>query len=251
MKTRLMAMAYVLVTYGVAAANHVASADGCATLRAALATPITPLPRKTLTQAEKTAVDQRRACIKGYSAGFPGGKEAFLTADAATLRDDLRHVEQLFAYAAKNDLASPAAEALDPSGNRTAHILGGWDREQVLLWGGFFYMRRLYEEEQLDALLDQVNRIRSTFGIRVTQLSYWDDADEATYFSTASLRDMLRLLELNMAAVRELSAPPAQQRAAGERLAGMFVAERQALSPFFKVVRDPSDHILQLCSASE
>jgi len=62
---------------------------------------------------------------------------------------------------------------------------------------------------------------------------------------------MLRLLELNAVSAAALTAAPAQQHATANHLAGIFVPERRALSPFFGVVRDPSDYIVQLCRASE
>jgi len=174
MKTRIIVL-YVLAAYGIVATSTVASADACATLRAALATPVPKLPYRTLTKPERAVVTRERASLRSCGDGFPGGEEAFLKADAVSLRKDLRNIERLFAYAANNDLAWRTARALDPSGRRTAHIRGGWDKEQVLLLGGFFYMRRLYEEEQLGASSNELNRVRGRFGIGASQLSYWDE----------------------------------------------------------------------------
>jgi hypothetical protein len=179
-----------------------------------------------------------RACLKSYSDGFPGGEEAFLKADSETLRKDLDHVDGLFTqYAAAGNFAKGAGN--EPDQHRKTHIELGWDREQVLLWGNFYYIRRLFEEGKFKQVLVEVTRVRKTFSLEVRPLASWDKLEEATYFSKQSLRNLISTMDYRAQAKLPTTTT------ARVILADDFIAKRDALKPFFKMTGDPTREMLK------
>jgi len=232
------------------------AANSCSRLRAERSNPLPTLPERKLSTSEVKEVERTRACLKSYSSGFPGGEQAFLLAPSSAVRTDLATMEQLFAK--REPIRVPktrdelhAIKKLDPQFERKWNIQGGWDRQQVLLWGHFFYARTLYTEGELEEFQQERRRIEEAFGpITVTRLSEWDSADNATYYSKASLRNMIRLLEYSVDALqiqRDPTLTRAKKRQAANKLAGLFNADRLALSPYFSVAGDPTEAILAAC----
>src|ERR1700722_10897036 len=189
-------------------------------------------PALTLSPTDVSNKTLERACLKSYGSGFPGGEEAFLKADSYSLRKDLDHLEKLFqSEGPKTSLPS----GKDPDYSRKAHILVGWDRDQVLLWGNFFYIRRLSDESKFREVVTEAARVRRTLGLDVHPLKHWDNLEGATYFSKQSLRNMIVILEYQ-ARSRTLG----NDEASRAKLAEEFIANRDALKPFFDFAGDPT-----------
>jgi hypothetical protein len=194
-------------------------------------------PTLKLSQSALDSGSMTRACLKSYSSGFPGGEGAFLKANSQSLRSDLDHLQSLF----KEVKASEKLPSNnDPDEVRRLHILLGWDREQVLLWGNFFYIRRLAEEGNYSAVVAEVARVRRTFGLEVHPLKTWDQLEEVTYFSKQSLKNMITILEFE-ARVKVI----APDDIARTTLAESFISNRDALKPFFGITGDPTREIVE------
>jgi hypothetical protein len=195
-------------------------------------------PMLNLTEGQLEKGTFERACLKSYSSGFPGGEKAFLNADSESLRRDLDHVEALFSQFATQG-KFPKSVKDDPDEQRKLHIELGWDRQQVLLWGNFFYIRRLYEEADFERAIAEAVRVRGTFGLEIHPLTTWDKLEEATYFSKQALRNMIAIIEYRSQAKLSLDS------SARTKLAEDFIPNRDALKPFFKTTGDPTADILR------
>ncbi len=190
-----------------------------------------------LTVDEKVKGMFTRACLKSYSAGFPGGEDAFLKADSDSIRKDLKLVTGLFdQYKGGQKFAEVKT---DPNYLRKEHIELGWDRNQVLLWGNFFYMLRLYKEGQYEKVLSMADEIKRTYGLTVKPLASWDDLEEKTYYSKQSLKNIIALIVYRAHAQLDTDDSAAQIS-----LAKSFIADRDALRPFLDTYGDPTTEIL-------
>ena len=190
-------------------------------------------------QSDLSNTTLERACLKSYSSGFPGGEEAFLKADSYSLRKDLDHLQILFKSVEGGGKPSlPSTK--DRDYDRKIHILVGWDRDQVLLWGNFFYIRRLFAEEKFKEVVAEAGRVRKTLGLDVHSLKNWDQLEGATYFSKQSLRNMIVILEY-----QALSRTIGSDEVSRTKLAEDFIANRDALKPYFDFTGDPTKEILE------
>jgi len=123
---------------------------------------------------------------------------------------------------------------------RKLHIAAGWDREEVLLWGNFFYIRRLFAEDAFGDALKEVARVREKFGLEVRPLAHWDQLEQATCYSKQALRNMISVIEYRARAKLDVNDPEAKIR-----LAEAFILDRDSLKPFFGVTGDPTISIIQ------
>jgi hypothetical protein len=195
-------------------------------------------PLRALTVDEQVKGQFERACRKTYSSGFPGGDEAFLHANSQSLRMDLDHVKALFKL--PSSALDPRANSKDdPDHLRKLHISLGWDREQVLLWGDYFYIRRLFEENKIEEMQAEIDKIRNTFGLVIVPLDHWDILEQKTYYSKQALKNIIATFEYR-AQIRLHSEDPD----ATAKLAVSYMHDRRALRPFFDVTGDPTAEIL-------
>ena len=193
---------------------------------------------KELTVDEQVKIEMTRACLKSYSSGFPGGEEAFLKADSKSLRKDLDNVEELFKQYKGG--AKFAGDKSDSQHTRKLHIELGWDREQVLLWGNYFYIFCLYREGNYERVVSEVERVRKTFGLSVRPLTSWDDQEQLTYYSRQSLRNLIALIDYR--AQNRMDADDSDLQI---KLAKDFIAARPAFLPFLKEDNDPTAEIIR------
>jgi hypothetical protein len=130
-------------------------------------------------------------------------------------------------------------EATKEDEMRNLKITTGWDREQVLLWGSFFYIRKLYSEGDFSTASTEIAKVREQYGLVVKPLEHWDKAEEATYFSSQSLKNMIAIVDLRIRA-KALGNDPKSFSEIGKE----FIGERDALKPFFKLAGDPTPEIV-------
>ncbi len=205
----------------------------CASLDKRSPEPDTLLPVVHLDQAQDDRIKRERACLKSYS--YPGGEEALVNASSAQVRDDLKHLTTLFdSYSKLNIKTLPENDQL-----RVIRIEMGWQREQVLLWGNMFYIRKLYTEEKYATILKEVERIRNEFGLDVAPLKKWDDADDATYYSVQTLRNMIATFEF--AAKGHLLSNSGPER---QQLVASYLKDEPALVPTFAFSVNPGKAVL-------
>lgn len=189
------------------------------------------LPTKKLTDTEITLIERQRACLKGYS--YPGGEEALLKATPAELKADLVHLQWLFD-------SHPQFGALSKNDQlRALRIEMGWNREQVLLWGNFFYLRQLSNDEQYETVIQEAERIRKDFGLTVQPLKVWDAADANTYFSPQTLRNMISALEYD--AKGHVMPKSGSQR---DALVKEYLIDEAALRPTMEFTGNPGESVL-------
>jgi hypothetical protein len=220
-------------------------------------------PLDTLTNAELTRLVDTRACLKSYSQDFPGGEDAFIKADSAAVKADLGTVRNLFDQAqlgptglVRRDFATIEALTLgkpiykfpinnvDPQRHRKSHINDGWNREQVLLWGNYFLTIILYKEGRYEEVVKEASSIRSEFGLNVVPITHWDGAEDATYYSPATLRNLIAISDY--AAKAKLLGRNKQKsgRKSADMLTEDFLKNRDALAPLFQLGIDPTDDML-------
>jgi len=220
-----------------------------------------------LPDTERKRIRAQRACLRGYSWGFPGGESAFLKADSDALRIDLDHLTDLFdryqqavtlpaatfplkegpfsraalLESAKVPLFKRLANGDPCDERRVEEMSEGWDKTQVLLWGNWFYIRTLNHEEQYAKALQEIDRVRSSFGLELVPLHTWDKAEDATYFSPQTLRNMILILEY-----RAKAAVYAHDQLSVTNNAKDFLLHRYELSPHFEMTGgDPTRFILK------
>jgi hypothetical protein len=223
------------------AAGQRNEAEGCSALSNTEAAGPPQAEEVQLSPSELAFLKTRRACLKTYSSGFPGGEGALLKARASELRADLATVEHLF-----DSKVNPLHES-DLQYKRRLHILGGWDRDQVLLWGNYYYLRRLYEEGQFSRIHAELARLHSRFGLDDMTPPRWDAAEYNTYFSKEALRGMIRLLDLQVRATEALAKSDSPHVRVANNLAAELLAQGAAMAPFFKFAPNPAEDILKLC----
>jgi hypothetical protein len=104
-------------------------------------------------------------------------------------------------------------------------IQAGWNREQVLLFGNFMLIRALNIETQYDQALAEVARIRKEFGLKIVPPTSWDRAQQATYFSSQALRNIIVAMEYK--AKGSLVPPSGPER---DELVKSYLADEPALA---------------------
>jgi hypothetical protein len=196
------------------------------------------LPVVNLTESQLESIRMTRACLKGYA--YPGGEEALLKASSSEIRDDVVHLKELFDKRSELKISTlPENDKL-----RVVKMELGWNREQVLLWGNWAYMRQLDSEEKFEAVLKEAERIRGEFGLNVVPLKHWDAADQNTYFSPQTLRNMIAAFEYS--AKGHLTAESGPERTA---LVKAYLVDQPALAPTMTFTGNPGDSVLApVCS---
>jgi hypothetical protein len=96
------------------------------------------------------------------------------------------------------------------------------------------------EESKFEKVVTEVARVRRTFGLDVRPLEKWDQLESATYFSEQSLRNMITILEYQARSKTIKADEPSRAE-----LAEHFIADRDALKPFFDFTGDPTKEILE------
>lgn len=223
------------------------------------------LPTTKLSDADFDHISDRRVCLKSYAIGFPGGEPALVTAKSTALKADLQHLHSLFDKA-KHTIVTDAqmmAVMLELAPQRDAEfqqlneknrdivrlieIQKGHDREQMILWGNNFYLRQLYREGKHNEVLHEIAELKKEFNLQVAPLKIWDNADEATFFSTQALKNMIAITEFKAKA--ELAKKDKNQ---AKQVLEEFGRERNALVHLFAYMKDdPTEHIRQTyCSSA-
>jgi hypothetical protein len=175
----------------------------CAALKFEPLAPSKLLPMVKLSAKEIETISIQRACLKSY--GYPGGVDALERASSLEIHNDLMHLKNLF-----RAQRQPVSRLSADDRYRMERIRLGWSREQVLLWGNFLYLQRLDEVHNFEVLLREVARIRREFGLKISPLTNWNEAEEGTYFSPQTLRNMIVALEYS--AKGNLTSPVGPER---------------------------------------
>jgi hypothetical protein len=191
------------------------------------------LPVVKLTSSQLQSIHMERACLISYE--YPGGEEALLKASSSEIRDDLMHLQELFDK--HSDLKIATLSHNDKL--RVVKIELGWQREQVLLWGNWAYLRQLDTEENFEAIIKEANRIRSEFGLKVVPLKRWDDAEQNTYFSPQALRNMIAAFEYS--AKGHVTGKSGPERTA---LVNAYLTDQPALAPTMSFTGNPGESVL-------
>jgi hypothetical protein len=207
-----------------------------------------------LSDQEAEQVADRRACIKSY--GLPGGAENLKDLSSDELLRDKLHLQSLFdKYAGmraqglsnedilrriKKDVSINTDDAV-----RLIRMAGGWDRNQVTLYGEWLYIRKLGEEGKYSKCATVAMEAMKKFRLSLQQAPK-SRMDEHTYFSTQALGNMI-ILELvgAKAATRSSSIDDP----ADLSLLVSFLDNRSALEWQFEFTGgDPSDRWLETFS---
>jgi hypothetical protein len=122
---------------------------------------------------------------------------------------------------------------------RLVKIELGWNREQVLLWGNWAYLRQLDKEENFEVVIEEARRVRDQFGLGVVPLTKWDDAEENTYFSPQALRNMIAAFEYS--ARGHLTSESGPKRTA---LVKAYLTDQPAFAPTMSFTGNPGDAVL-------
>jgi hypothetical protein len=172
-----------------------------------------------LTDTDIKEIEKKRACYRGYS--YPGGEDALTKASSSEIRTDLQHLQDLF------DKTPDDTKGLSQNDQkRIAKIKAGWDREQVLLWGNAVLMRKLSKEGQWGQISIETARVRKEFGLSIVPLTSWDRAQQATYFSSQTLRNIISAWEYG--AKGNLTPQSGPER---DALVKAYLADEPALAP--------------------
>lgn len=214
------------------------------------------LPDLKLDKKQWDAIYNQRACLKTYGIGFPGGVDGLMNASAAQIKADLVHLTGLFNTAKTRTISSAQIEAvaaeLSPQKSddnytlnannrdtmRLKDIQNGISREQILLWGYHFYLRKLFAEGSYQKLIDEIAVLKGQFNMAVAPRR-WDEAETHSYFSAQSLKNMIAMLEFKAGAKLIMG-----NTEAGKVLLTNFLETRKALMPIFKHVDgDPTSQV--------
>ena len=142
-----------------------------------------------LTGADKAKLSNARACIKSYGQQYPGDLDALMKDEPSLLKANLVDLRAAF--------AKPQNISFDPNNPlsvRMLHIKRGWDKEQVILFGSFFWLRAEFLRGDYEAVVEIVSQLRKEYDISVKQI-VWDELQERTYFSSDTLRNMIVSIE--------------------------------------------------------
>jgi hypothetical protein len=194
-----------------------------------------------LSEAEKKKIQRERACVQTYAAQFPGGLDEMQNASLDDLKRNLDLLERWLKghrpSSGKNKDARQADEF-------RSILVEKWDREQPILWGTAFYMRRAYSEGEWEAVLAAASKVRQEFGLKTEPLASWDSAEENTYFSKTTLRNMIVGMEYS-AKVRK----PGNNRSTIQAIAKQYMGDRESIYPISAYAFNPDETVFKpLCT---
>jgi len=235
--------------------------DGaCETLILRSKTPVPDLIERKYKDSDPKATQwwNERPCVESYTSGFPGGADGIMSGDPDEVKKDLLSTLSLFDVprAQLKKQISEASEAEDPSGidtqwQRKYHILEGWDRQLVDLFGSSLYLKRLSDESDFDAFDVEIARLKSRLGFKALPLTEWNNLEANTYFSRQALINIIRAYELKVAATRaateSLDAEEMYRRAS--ELSALYLVDRVAISHVSSIIDGPEAALIELCSA--
>jgi len=234
MRARPVLLAAFLLVVSSVSWTQVSRSD-CESLKDKPGDPSDLLPMLPLTDSRFQTIEFRRACIKSYSAGFPGGEEAFTQASAAEIKQDLLHVQKLF----DNKQRSTTTTLSHDDELRVLHIELGWSREQVLLFGNWAYLQRLRKEGDFATILEEVSSLRRSFDLSVVPLQSWDKAQNKTYFSPQTLKNMIVAFEYSAKGNTTAESGPDR-----EALVKAYLVDAKAFTPTMKFTGNPGKWVL-------
>lgn len=224
MKRTLVSTALGLVIAFTPWATSAAEPDVCAFQRTARNSP-PPDPEKVLPMRELSpgddAVFTERACAKTYAYQIVGAPDLdlLMAASTADIRKNLDALRS--AFDGKQVVRTEADR------HRDHFIRKGWQREQVILWGSYLLLRKAYQEGDLALVRSEADKLRGEFDMQATNVREWDKAQNATYYSSPVLKNMIIGLDY-AARIRK----PGLTAAAIKQIRISYLKDRPAIQPF-------------------
>ncbi len=255
---RLGINGFILLMLVACANGNMMEQGACEALTVMSQSPVPSLIEKQYSEDDPKAERwlKERPCVQSYASGFPGGAEEITSANPEEVRKDLQYTLSLFDIPhsqLKREL-STTLEAENPSDfdvhwQRKLHIVEGWDRQLVELFGSSLYLKRLSEEGEFSAFDEEISRLKSKFDLKARPLAEWNDLEANTYFSRQALVNIIRVYELRVstdrAAIESLDAEELYRRA--NELAAQYSADRVAIAHLSPIINGPEDALVELC----
>ena len=190
--------------------------------------PAKVLKMRELSPGEDDKVTSERACAKTYAYQIVGAPDLdlLMAASTADIRKNLDALRS--AFDGKHVVRTKADEY------RELLIKKGWQREQVVLWGSYLLMRKAYQEGDLALVRSEADRLRGEFDMQATKVLEWDKAQNATYYSSPVLKNMIVGLDY-AARIRK----PGMTAADTKQLRTSYLKDRPAIQPFSRFAFSP------------